>query len=199
MLIGTNISCIRAGRELFSDLSFSLSSCEQLVIRGANGSGKSTLLRMLAGLIPPKKDTLFWKAKSISRQNLHAYQQNLLYRGHSLSLHLEARVEDQMRLWQKLYKIPHQDIEQALAHWGVEHMEHKKIYQLSQGQQKRLSLSQCHWLKRSLWILDEPDAGLDSEGQQLLAEACAAHLTQGGGIVIATHKMVHGCGEIVLR
>lgn len=198
MLTGTNISCARGSQTLCSGLSFSLKAGEQLAVQGANGSGKSTLLRLLSGFISPKKDTLFWNGEMVSRHNLNFYQQNLLYRGHSLSLHLEASVGDQVRLWRKLYMVPCQDMERALSQWGVGAYKHKKIYQLSQGQQKRLSLSQCSWLKRSLWILDEPEVGLDQKGQRLLAEVFAKHLHQGGSIIHATHREQLGCQEIML-
>ena len=198
MLIGKNITCLRGGLTLFSNLSFSLKKGEQLAIKGANGSGKSTLLRLLTGLIPPTTDTLFWKGKMISKATLCLYQQNLLYVGHKICLHPEARVSDQIQLWKKLYKIPEENINQALENWGIAAFKHKKISHLSQGQQKRLSLSRCHWLKRSLWILDEPEAGLDLEGQGKLLEALSDHLQKGGMVIHATHASGFNALEIHL-
>lgn len=188
MLTGNNISFLRGGRPLFSGLSFSLQQGELLAIKGANGSGKSTFLRLLTGLTLPKENTLFWKGEVLSKTNLCFYQQNLLYVGHKLCLHPEARVSDQIQFWKNLYKIPEKDIETALIKWGLSAFKHKKIAHLSQGQQKRLSLSRCSWLKRSLWILDEPEAGLDQEGQVGLTDIFSYHLKRGGMIVQATHQ-----------
>lgn len=87
---------------LFSNLSFSLAQREILLIHGTNGSGKSTLLRMTAGLIQPPLGTIFWEGKKIQ---LSTYQQNLLYSGHSLGLHPEALLKDQVNLWHYHYRV----------------------------------------------------------------------------------------------
>lgn len=187
MLHGNNISFSRGGLTLFVDLSFSLEKGELLAIKGANGSGKSTLLRLLTGLIPLRTGALFWRGDRVSQNNFYLYQQNLLYIGHKLCLLPEARVSDQLQLWKNLYKIPTHDMEHALKNWGLSMLKHKKVSQLSQGQKKRLSLSRCSWLKRPLWILDEPEASLDEEGQERLAHILSSHLKMGGVIVQATH------------
>lgn len=184
MLEGRNISY----PPLFEDLSFALSPGNRITVRGANGSGKSTLLRLLTGLIHPQASTLFWKGEAITPSTLTVYQQEIVYVSHKLCLHQEAFVKDQMRLWQNLYRLSQKPIEDALELWNIAHLKNKKIAHLSQGQQKRLSLSRCHWLKRPLWILDEPEAGLDQIGKTTLNDLCKQHLSNGGMLVLATHE-----------
>jgi heme exporter protein A len=188
MLTAKNISFSRGSPALFSDLSFSVQKGERLAIKGANGSGKTTLLRILAGLILPSNNTLLWEGEMVSRSNLNLYQQNLLYLGHKLCLHPQARVADQFQLWKNLHNVPVTNIEEALDIWGISGFKDKRISHLSQGQQRRLTLSRCHWLKRSLWLLDEPEAGLDEEGQIILTNVLSDHLKGGGCIVHATHS-----------
>ena len=180
---------------LFSDLSFSLSKQEIVLVHGANGAGKSTLLRMVAGLIPPSAGTLFWKGKRIQ---LSTYQQNLLYSGHQLGLHPEALLKDQVNLWHYHYRVEKKAIEAALHIWGVEPLINQKIQHLSQGQQKRLSLSRLHWLARPLWILDEPHTSLDVEGREILEEPLTHHLKNGGLAILASHEKHPGTREICL-
>lgn len=188
MLEGRNISFSRGGHTLFADLSFSLKKGQLLAIKGINGSGKSTFLRLLSGLLPIQPNTLFWNGEMLSKSTLSPYQQNVLYVGHKLCLYPEARVSDQLRLWQNLYKIPEKRLEAALAFWNISFLKHQRISHLSHGQQKRLSLSRCNWLERSLWILDEPEAGLDQEGKLTLESRLFRHLKDGGCIVHATHE-----------
>jgi heme exporter protein A len=99
MLEGRNIS----HSPLFKDLSFTLSPGNRITVRGANGSGKSTLLRLLTGLIRPQAFPLFWNGEEVKASTLTAYQQEIVYISHKLFLHQEARVKDQIRLWQNLY------------------------------------------------------------------------------------------------
>lgn len=180
---------------LFSDLSFSLAQREMLVIRGTNGAGKSTLLRMVAGLIRPSSRTLFWEGQRIQ---LSTYQQNLLYCGHSLGLHPEALLKDQVNLWHYHYWVEKKVIEEALHIWGVASLINQKTQHLSQGQQKRLSLSRLHWLTRPLWILDEPHSNLDAEGRKILEDTLAHHLENGGLAILASHEKQHATQEICL-
>jgi heme exporter protein A len=180
---------------LFSNLSFSLAQREILLIHGTNGSGKSTLLRMTAGLIQPPLGTIFWEGKKIQ---LSTYQQNLLYSGHSLGLHPEALLKDQVNLWHYHYRVEKKVIEAALHIWGVTPLINQKIQHLSQGQQKRLSLSRLHWLARPLWILDEPHTNLDTDGRKILEDGLAHHLKNGGLVLLASHEKRPGVREICL-
>ncbi|MBV9556786.1 MAG: ATP-binding cassette domain-containing protein, partial [Pseudolabrys sp.] len=50
-LVADNLACIRGGRNVFTDLSFSVKSGSALIVTGRNGAGKSSLLRAIAGLL----------------------------------------------------------------------------------------------------------------------------------------------------
>src|SRR5688572_26696528 len=52
-LSGSDLTCIRGGREVFAGLGFSVAAGEALLVTGKNGAGKSSLLRMIAGLVRP--------------------------------------------------------------------------------------------------------------------------------------------------
>src|SRR5262245_60753531 len=52
-LSGSDLVCVRGGREVFAGLQFTLRGGEALVVTGRNGAGKSSLLRMIAGFIVP--------------------------------------------------------------------------------------------------------------------------------------------------
>jgi len=58
---------------------------------------------------------------------------------------------------------------------------------LSSGQLRRLSLARLLVSARPIWLLDEPSAALDSEGETLLGRLIDAHRQRGGIAVIATH------------
>ena len=44
---------------------------------------------------------------------------------------------------------------------------------------------------RPIWLLDEPTAALDGEGEQLVVALLDAHLKRGGIAVAATHHDIH--------
>ena len=50
-LAGSDVTCVRGEREVFSKLDFAVDSGEALAVTGRNGAGKSSLLRLIAGLL----------------------------------------------------------------------------------------------------------------------------------------------------
>ena len=58
---------------------------------------------------------------------------------------------------------------------------------LSSGQRRRAALARVAASEADLWLLDEPDAGLDAASRGLLAAAVAAHRAAGGLVVAVAH------------
>jgi heme exporter protein A len=58
---------------------------------------------------------------------------------------------------------------------------------LSAGQTRRLALARLIVAPRPIWLLDEPTAALDAEGDALVGRLIDAHLAQGGLCIAATH------------
>src|SRR5262245_34048857 len=52
-LVADRLACVRGGRALFSELSFTVEGGEALLVTGPNGAGKTTLIRTVAGLLVP--------------------------------------------------------------------------------------------------------------------------------------------------
>jgi heme exporter protein A len=57
----------------------------------------------------------------------------------------------------------------------------------SAGQRRRAGLARLLTAPRPLWLLDEPTAALDSEGEAMLGGLLEVHLASGGMVVAATH------------
>lgn len=194
MLEAHDISYQIGLKPLLNSLTFTLEKGETMAIRGPNGSGKTTLLRLIAGLIQPSSGQFLWNKGKIDPH----YQQNLLYIGHKLALFPEGFVKDHLYLWEKLYGIPVQNIKLSFELWGVGSFLNKKVSHLSQGQQKRLSLSRCSWMKRPLWLLDEPHAALDSPARKVLNQQIEEHVKSQGMVIVSTHDEIPSTKEIYL-
>jgi heme exporter protein A len=179
----SDLACRRGTRELFSGLGFSLSGSEALMVTGRNGSGKSSLLRLIAGLLRPQA----------GRIDLDGGDPELTigeqahYLGHLDALKPSLTVAENLRFWTAWLGTPDNPPERALARLGLETLTDLPAAYLSAGQKRRLSLARLLTVYRPLWLLDEPTAALDTDGQGRLADLMRTHLARGGLILAAAH------------
>jgi heme exporter protein A len=186
------LGCSRGSRRLFSAIDLTLVGGELLRVLGANGAGKTSLLRILCGLTAPNEGEVIWQGRSLSAQR-DDFHRDLIYLGHAAALKddltalenlIAASVMSGHRLERALAL-------QALADAGLRTREHLPARSLSQGQRRRVNLARLvHGRSARLWVLDEPFNALDTAASEWLAALVAAHLTQGGVVVLTSHQPV---------
>jgi len=166
-----NVACRRGGRLLFEGLSLTLDAGEAAIVTGPNGVGKSSLLRLAAGLLEPAAGTVETTGVAMADDRL--------------ALDERRSVSDALGFWAAL---DGGDATAALAAMGLDHIAEAPVRILSTGQRRRAALARVIAGSASLWLLDEPANGLDTEGLERLAAAMAAHRTAGGAILAASHQ-----------
>ena len=184
------LECVRGGRTLFQNLSFSLGPGELLEVRGANGSGKTSLLRMLCGLLAPAAGEILWGGTKINALK-EEYLKELAYLGHANGVKAELSAAENLRIHYGLAEGRRADEEKivaALDRLGLGGSQGLPAKMLSQGQQRRLALARLLISGRALWILDEPLTALDSAAVQLVQAVVGEHLDGGGLAVLTTHQ-----------
>ena len=182
-LAGTNLTCVRGGREVFAGLNFSLSGGEALVVTGRTGAGKSSLLRVIAGLIAVTAGTLALtggETEATPGEQAH-------YLGHLDALKPSLSVSENIGFWTDYLGGPPDTLDKALDAVGLEPLASLPAAYLSAGQRRRLSIARLLAVPRPIWLLDEPTSALDQPSQLRLAELMRAHLAGGGMIVAAAH------------
>jgi heme exporter protein A len=182
-LAGTDLECIRGGREVFSGLGFVLQSGEALLVTGRNGAGKSSLLRMIAGLIHVAGGRLELQG---GQAELTLAEQSH-YLGHQDALKPSLSVIENLVFWARYLGNGGASPQDALASVGLDALGDLPAAYLSAGQRRRLSIARLIAAKRPIWLLDEPTSALDRAAQERLSELMAAHLASGGMIVAAAH------------
>lgn len=166
----------RGERLLFADLQFELRPGGVLLLRGPNGVGKSTLLLALAGIVRPDAGTI----AGAERTELHLlnYQSGLKGR---------LTVSENLKFWQAMNGANGLTVAAALDAVGIGGLGVLEAGYLSSGQLRRLALARLLVSARPIWLLDEPSAALDAEGEALLGRLIDAHRGRGGIAVVATH------------
>ena len=182
-LSAADLTCRRGGRTLFSGLAFALTAGESLVVTGRNGSGKSSLLRLVAGLLRPETGQI-----SVDGGDPElSLAEQAHYLGHQDALKPSLTVGENLRFWSAYLGPAENPPERALGRLGLDELTDLPAAYLSAGQRRRLSLARLITVYRPLWLLDEPTAALDAEGQTRLADLMRVHLTRGGVILAAAH------------
>lgn len=198
LLAAEDLACARGGRLVVAGVTFALAPGDVLLLRGPNGSGKSSLLRVLGGILAPSAGALWWDGRpALEDRAEHRLRLHLI--GHSNAIKGALTVRENLGFAAAVTGAPAARLDGALERFELMALADVPAAYLSAGQQRRLALARLLATPRPLWLLDEPDAGLDAANQARLARALAAHRADGGIAVIATHGEIEVAAPHVLE
>jgi heme exporter protein A len=186
-LVGDGLACRRGGRLVFAGLDFRLPAGGALVLTGSNGSGKSSLLRLVATLLAPAAGQLLWQGAPVAADPIR-YRVAIGYAGHLDAIKPALSPRETLSFWAALRGVATPAIEAALDRFGLRGVADCPCRFLSAGQRRRLALARLAAAPSPIWLLDEPTAALDRDGDARLIAALAEHRAAGGRLVIATHQ-----------
>jgi len=186
-LVAEGLACRRGARLIFSGLNCTLPAGGALVLTGANGSGKSSLLRLLATLLAPAAGRVMWAGAPVAADPAR-YRASLHYVGHLDAIKPALGVRETVAFWAGLRGTAHPRIDASLAAFALDPIADWPCRWLSAGQRRRLALARLVAAPAPLWLLDEPTASLDADGERRLLATVATHRAGGGRVVVATHQ-----------
>jgi heme exporter protein A len=172
---------------LIHNLSFELKSGEAISLTGRNGVGKTTLLRTIAGFSAPHRGTVAFNIGADPVDRVEFHSRHIHFLGHLEGLNLVRTVADELRFQSDFLGGNDAAQKAAIARLNLKPLLDLETRYLSAGQKRRLSLARLLMIRRTLWLLDEPMAPLDTAHRALLAEIMAEHLESGGMIIAAVH------------
>ena len=68
-------------------------------------------------------------------------------------------------------------------------LKNQKVRSLSAGQKRRTSLAVFIVRRPDLWLMDEPHAGLDQEGRQIVDDLIEESVGAGATVIVASHDL----------
>lgn len=180
-LVAKELACVRGGRTVFQDLSFSVSAGSGLLLRGPNGSGKTSLLRTIAGLIPRAAGTLMLDGGDPDA----TVPEQCHFIGHQNGIKRALTVAENLDFWCRY--LGGRTITDALDRLHLSDLADIPAGYLSAGQSRRLGLARLVAAHRPLWLLDEPSVSLDTASCGILADIMREHIAAGGIVAASTH------------
>ena len=145
-----------------------------IAIVGRSGSGKTTFLNMLAGLDAPTKGSVTINGQNLSNMSdaeltqLRRHTVGFVFQSFGLLPLLSAyeNVELPLRIAGYSVKDRSSLTMEALEIVGLEKRKSHRPYELSGGEQKRVSIARAIVIKPPLILADEPTGELDSNNSK---------------------------------
>jgi PrtD family type I secretion system ABC transporter len=186
----------RVSRVILNRISFQLQPGESLAVLGPTASGKSSLARMLIGIEAPTAGDVrldgtmlhAWDANDRGRHIGYLPQHVELMTGtvfDNVSRLKEDATEDDV--WRAVDIAGAREMVEALPDGLLTEVGESGGF-LSGGQRQRIGLARAVFGNVKLVVLDEPNANLDSKGEQALADAISALKKNGVTVVVILHR-----------
>lgn len=172
-------------KQIFSDLSFSVSKNEVIALLGVNGAGKTTIIKMLLGEEKPSDGVV-----SLFSQNPSNYEAR--YSVGSTPQNVEfpdgIKTKELLNFVHGHYPQPH-PIEDMVKTFELTPFLEEKASKLSGGQKRRLALALAFIGNPQIIFLDEPTTGLDVGARKILWEYMKKESQLGKTIFLTTHYL----------
>ena len=197
ILVEKLVYAVPGGREpIIKQISFGIFPGSSVALIGSTGAGKSTLGRLLIGALPAVSgnvrldgsDLRNWDPTQLGRNVGYLPQDVELFPGtiaeNIARLRSDARAEDVVAaakfagVHDLIVRLP----------GGYETVVHERGAPLSGGQRQRVALARAFFGMPKLVVLDEPDAALDSEGEQALMRALQNAKQAGMTVIVTTQR-----------
>jgi heme ABC exporter ATP-binding subunit CcmA len=162
---------------------------EVVLVRGANGAGKTTLLRACAGLATFTAGEAEVLGQDL-RKDRRAVRRRVGLLGHATFLYDDLTVADNLRFSARAAGASPASAGEAMDRLGLGgRLRDVSVAKLSAGQRRRVAVAAVVARRPELWLLDEPHAGLDAAGRDLLDVLVREAAGRGATVLLASHEL----------
>jgi len=163
---------------------------EIVLLSGANGAGKTTLLRLLAGLVPLYSGEATVLGHDLAHDRRSA-RRDLALVGHETFCYDDLTVRENLRFAAQAAGRDPAEADIALERLDLTRLADVVHGRLSAGQRRRLAVAVALSRDPRLLLLDEPHAGLDAEGREVLDSVVRAAPSEHRTVLLASHELEH--------
>lgn len=181
-----------------NNVSLSIEKGEFIGIIGHTGSGKSTLIQMLNGLIRPSSGQVLLEGSDIWEKpkkirNVR-FRVGMVFQYPEYQL-FEETVEKDIAFGPRNMGLSQDEINTRVADAARfvalrPELLKKSPFELSGGEKRRAAIAGVIAMDPEIMILDEPTAGLDPKGRDvLLTQIATYHKAKGNTVLLVSHSM----------
>jgi ABC-2 type transport system ATP-binding protein len=156
---------------------------------GPNGAGKTTTIRTVLNIIQPDSGEITFNGKPFTKEMWN----NIGYLPEERGLYRKSKIINTIFYFASLKGFSAKQARPLAYYWlerfGLKNEGHRKIEELSKGNQQKVQLIISILHSPELLILDEPFTGLDPVNQILLKDVLLELRQKNVAIVFSTHQM----------
>lgn len=165
-----------------SNINLQIESGHIIGLLGPNGSGKTTLIKLIAGLLSPTSGSIYVQEKPLgtASKSLISYLPDHSY------LNDNWKVQDMIDFFADFYK----DFDSTRAYDMLEKLNinpSHKLKTFSKGTKEKVQLILVMSRRASIYILDEPIAGVDPAARDYILEIILSNYDENATLLISTH------------
>ncbi len=155
--------------EAVSEMTWSASQGEFLVLFGPSGAGKTTTLKLIAGLETPDEGEIYFDGKPMREMDTSDRNVSMAFENYALYPHLTVfeNIAFPMMIPARSRDYSKDEIKRRVTEIAtvlqIEMLLERMPQQLSGGQRQRVALGRCLVREPEVCLLDEPIAHLDAK------------------------------------
>ena len=183
---------------VLKNISFQVPQKDFFIIIGPNGSGKTTLMKVISGILKPQNGELKILNHPIDQYHRKALARTIAFVPQMTFADFPFTVTEIVLMGRSPYLgilglEQENDLEvanQAIAFTGLENLAHRKLDQLSGGEQQRVFIAKAICQEPDIILLDEPTASLDLAYQVRIMDLMEKLKTEKGiTVVMVSHDV----------
>ena len=160
-----NIGLLLGGKEILSDVSFTVEDGQFVSILGESGAGKSTTLKVVTGILPQDAGRVTFDGVCVDDVPTHRRDVAMVFQDIRLFPHMS--VADNVAFPLRMRGVPKAErqrvADEMLEAVRLEGFARRRTFELSGGQQQRVAIARALAAKPKALLLDEPFSGLDEQ------------------------------------
>lgn len=195
-----NLGFSYSTKEVFHNISLSISAGEILCLMGPNGCGKTTLIDSIMAIHRPDQGEIHLMGQPLDSYKRRQIAQNIAYVPQIHNITFPYSVMEVVMMGRSAHigtfgqpsSIDKSESIEALKKVGILHLSDKPYSKLSGGEVKLVLLARALSQRTPLIIMDEPTAYLDFKNEliflETIAELCSKEKI---AVLMATHSPDH--------
>jgi heme exporter protein A len=177
-------------RPVLRSIDLEVEGGETVAMFGPNGAGKTTLIYILATLLRPNEGVVKIDGKDW-RKSAHEARRQIGLLCHRPQLYSELTARENLEFYAGIYGVAERRVRvnELLKQFSLAAFADEPVRIFSQGMTQRLSLARALIHDAPILLLDEPFAGVDASGREIVCNMMDRERARGKAILFVSHDL----------